>query len=158
MLLLNRATTIGFPKRLEHRFGKGISIENHFTLRISRGTTDNLNQRSRRPQKTLLIRIKHSNQRHFRQINPLSEQIYPHDNINLATLQLLDNLSAINRCNLTMQIKCLKSLRNQKICHFFRRFFGQSNEQNFSLFRNMHSNSLQKMLQKRRKIRFLCLF
>ena len=158
MLLLNRATTIGFPKCLEHRFSKGISVENDLTLRISRGTTNNLNQRSRRSEEPLFVGIKHSNQRHFRQINPFSEQIYPHDNINLATPQLLDNLSAINRCNFTMQIKCLKSLRNQKIRYFFRGFFGQSNEQNLSLFRNMHSDSLQKMIQKRRKIRFFSLF
>ena len=147
-VFLNITATIGLSQRLDHRFSKSIGIQNHFTIRISRSTTNNLNKWSRWPQKPLFVCIQYSYQSHLRQINPLSKQIYSHNNINFSSSKFIDNFPTINRCNLTMKIKSLKTLSYKKIGHFFRRFFGQGYQEDFPIFIDMLSNFSKQMLQK----------
>ena len=147
-LLLNITATIGLSQRLDHRLSKSIGIQNHFTIRISRSTTNNLNKWSRWPQKSLFVCIQYSYQSHLRQIDPLSKQIYSHNNINLSSSKFIDNFPTINSRNLTMKIKSLEPLSHKKIGYFFRGFFGQSYQENFPIFIDMLSNFSKQMLQK----------
>lgn len=47
-----------------------------------------------------------------------------------------------------MKVKGFVSLRNEKIRHFFRRFFGQSDEENFTTFGDMFIKLVEKMVKK----------
>ena len=56
-------------------------IHNYFPARIPGRPTNRLNQRSLRPQKSLLVRIQYRHQSHFRQVKSLAQQVHPNHNI-----------------------------------------------------------------------------
>lgn len=145
---LDFSSAICFPERLDHRFSKIICIQDHFTIRISGSTSDNLDERCRRTEKSLFISIKYRQQRDFRQIQSFSEQIDAHDDIDNSCFQFFDNLPTIDRSYLTMQIECLISFGYKKRCYLFRRFFRKSKQEYFPSFRNMAVHLRQQMFQK----------
>ena len=66
------SSTIGFLDGLSHGVGNAIGIHVHFAINVSGGSSDGLNQRCCRSQKTLLVCVENCNERHFWQVEALA--------------------------------------------------------------------------------------
>jgi len=125
MFLLCTSPTIGLPERLYHRWRKVVSIQGNFAIRISSCSTDILNKRRRRSQKSFLICIQNCNKPDFRKIDTFSQKIYTHQNINFSGFEFFDNLPTVHRINLAMKIVCFVSLGQHEIRDLFTRSLGK---------------------------------
>ena len=73
VLGLNPATSVRFLDRLFHRVRHDISVKNHPSFEIARGSPGRLNQRAVRAQIAFLIGIKNGHQAHFGKIEPFAQ-------------------------------------------------------------------------------------
>lgn len=147
-IILNVSTTMSFPQRFGHGFSKHIRIENHFTIWITRSTSNNLYQGRSTTKKSLFVSIKYSNQRNLRQINPLSQQINSNQNIDLTRSEFFDNLSTFHGRDFRVQIVSLIPTCHKKIRNLLAGLFCQSQKQYFSSFRNMSIYLFEEMVNK----------
>ena len=78
------ATAFGLVNGAAHRIGNAIGIQDCLAIHIARSPTDGLNQAAFRAQKAFLIGIQNSNQRHLGNIETLSQQVNPNQDIKCA--------------------------------------------------------------------------
>src|SRR5687768_4958096 len=91
-------------ERSFHRVCNSIGVEDRFSTRISRRTTDGLDQTLLGTEKTFLVRIEHCHERHFRQIEPLTQQVDPNQHVKLAAPQIAKNLDPFESFDVRVQI------------------------------------------------------
>ena len=73
-------------------------------FRITRCTADRLDQRSRRTQEAFLVRIQDCDQRHFRDVQTLAQQVDADQHIKHIQTQITDDLGTLQRIDIRMQI------------------------------------------------------
>ena len=118
------ASTSSFLHRLPHAIRHPIGIEDHLTVHITCCTTCCLCQRAMRAQEPLLIGIQNSNQRNFRQIQTLAQQIDANQHIKDTQAQIPNDFHALYRFDIMMQISHTNArvfqIIGQIFCHFDR--------------------------------------
>ena len=98
--LLQGPSPLGFFDRAFHRIGNAIGIENRLATGVARGAANRLNQRGSGTQKAFFIGVENRNQRYFRQIQALAEQIDTDEHVKLAAAQVAQNPYALERFNI----------------------------------------------------------
>ena len=100
VLGVERFLLLAAPRRLGHgalhRAGDGVGIEDDPAVDIARGAADGLHQRGFAAQKSLLVGIENGNQRAFRNIEALAQQIDADQRIEGAQPQIADDLDALD--------------------------------------------------------------
>ena len=64
-----------------HRGRDLVGVQDDHAVSVSSGTADGLNESGLAAQKALLVRVQNGHQGHFRQVQPLSEQVDAHQHI-----------------------------------------------------------------------------
>lgn len=84
ILYLNTSSAIGFIEGFDHTLCEVVTVENDLTIGITCCTSDNLNKRCSRSQKSLFVRIEDNNETYFRKVYSLSKKVDAHQNIDLS--------------------------------------------------------------------------
>ena len=127
--LLDLTTTVCFVHGPLHRVRDPVRIHDDMSMRVTRGTPDDLDQRRIRAQETFLIRIEDCDQRNLRHIQTLTQQIDADQNVEFPRPQVMNDLGPLDRRDIRMQIAHLDTRFLQVIGKVFRHLFGQSRDE-----------------------------
>src|SRR5439155_1187712 len=97
---------------------------------MSRCATCGLNKRSLAAQKSLLVRVQNADERNFGKIEAFPQQVDPDQNIEISRTQAAQNLDALYRVDVAMEIAHFQSDIAQIIGEIFGRAFRQRCHQN----------------------------
>ena len=81
-----------------------VGVEDDFAVEMPRGAAGGLDQTRFAAQKTFLVRVENRDERNFRQIQSFAQQVDADQHIELAFAQRAQNLHALNRVNLAVQV------------------------------------------------------
>ena len=102
--LLFLPSTLGLANGFGHGGGDLIAVEDGLAVDVARRAADGLDQRAFRTQEALFIRIQDRHQRHLRHIQPLTQQVDPHQHVKLAKTQVADDFHALDGVDIRVQI------------------------------------------------------
>ena len=80
------------------------SVHQHFAVHVARRTADSLNERALRAQKPLLVSVKDGHQRYLGQVQPLAQEIDPHQHVESAEAQIAQDLDALQGVDVRVQV------------------------------------------------------
>ena len=130
IFLLNLPAAFCLVDRVPHGIGDAVGVHNDMTLRISRSTTDGLDQRGFRTEESLLIRVQNGNQRNFRNIQSLTEQVDADQHIKFVKSHVTDEFRPFQRVDVAVQIIDADPGFLQKSGEILRHSLGQRRHQN----------------------------
>ena len=107
-----------------------IREEHHFAIHMSRRTACGLDKGSLAPQKSFLVRVENADERNFGKIEAFPQQIDPDQDIEIGRAQAAQNLDALDRVDIAMEITHFQSDIAQIIGEIFGRAFRQRCHQN----------------------------
>ena len=96
--------------RIAHRLGDLVGVEDDTPARIARRTADGLDQARLRAEEALLIRVEDCDQRHFRQVEALAQQVDADQDVELRRPQVPDDLNALHRTDVGVHIAHLDAI------------------------------------------------
>ena len=96
---------------------------------MPRRATSGLNQTRLAAKKSFLVRVENRYERNLRQIESLAQKIDSHEHIELAFAQRAQNLYALNRINVAVEILHAHADVAQVICEFLSRALGERGDQ-----------------------------
>ncbi len=102
--LLLLAPAVGLVDRRLHAVGHVVGIEDGAAVDIARGAADGLDQRGARAQIALLVGVEHRDQRAFRDVEPLAQQVDADQHVEHAKPQVADDLDALHRVDVGMHV------------------------------------------------------
>ncbi len=129
VLLLTSPSAVGLVNSRFHRPGHPVGIEYCPTVHISCGPADSLNKRTGRTQKPLFIGIENSHKRDFGEIEPLTKQVYPYQNIKNTCPQITQNLHPFNGIDIGVKIAHLNLMLAQVLGQILSHSLGQGRHQ-----------------------------
>ena len=91
---------------------------------MARGAADGLDQRAFRAQEALLVGVKDCDQRHFRQIQSLAQQVDADQHVEFAEPKIADDLDALDRVDVGMQVAHLDAVLRKIVGQVFRHALG----------------------------------
>ena len=112
-----------------HRIGHPVGIQDCHPVDVAGCTTNGLDQRAIRSEKPFLVSIENRHQRHFRQIEPLAQQVDAHQHMKGAQSQIAQYLDALDGVDLGMQITHLDTVIGQVFAQLFRHALGQRGDE-----------------------------
>src|SRR5207237_8126801 len=90
-----------------HRIGHPVRIQDCPAIDVARSPADSLNERIARPQESFFIRVENGDERYLRQIESLAKQINADQHVEFTAPQAAQDLDAIERCDLGVQLSAL---------------------------------------------------
>ena len=123
------APPIGFIDRALHRIGHLVGIHDRHAVQVTRRAADRLDQRTLGAQKPFLVGIQNRDQRDFRKIQTLAQQVDADHHVEYAGTQVANDLDALNRVDVRMQVAHLDAVFGQKLGQVFRHALGQRRDQ-----------------------------
>ncbi len=127
--LLFLAAALRLTDRFRHRRGNFVTVQNRFTVDVTRGAADGLNQRTLGTQEALFIRVQNRHQRNLRHIQTFPQQVNPHQHVKLAQAQVADNLHALHGIDIRVQITHLLAVLFEILGQVFRHTLGERGHQ-----------------------------
>ena len=101
---LDTATTARLGDGQVHGIGCLIGIHDYLTVRVARRTPDGLDQAALVSQEAFLVGIEDGDQRHFRQVQALAQQVDSHQHVELAQTQITQDVHAFKRAYIAMHV------------------------------------------------------
>ncbi len=98
------AAAVGFVDGLLHGAGNGVGIEDRLAPRVARRTTDGLDERTGGTQKPFLVGIEDRHQGHLGHVQPLAQQVDPHQHIEFPQAQVADDLHPLHGVDVGVQV------------------------------------------------------
>src|SRR6266850_1612209 len=95
---------LGLVDRGLHRDGHAIGVHDHAALDVPRGTADDLDEGALRPEVALLVGVEDRDERDLGEIDALAQQVHADDDIEHAEPQITEDLDALDRLDLGMQV------------------------------------------------------
>ena len=89
---------------LAHGVGHVVGVHHHAPRDVARGTPDGLDETAVVAQEALLVGVEYAHERHFGQVEALAQQVYPHEHVEFALAQLLQQLDALHRADVGVQV------------------------------------------------------
>ena len=126
---LNRAAALRLQNCPFHAGCDFVGVHQHHAVRIARGAPDGLDQAGLAAQKAFFVCIQNGDQRDFRQVKPLAQQVDPHDHVDRADPQVLDDLHALKGIHLVVHILRLDAVFFEIIGQILRHFHRQRRDQ-----------------------------
>src|SRR4051812_31824027 len=101
---LDHPPAVGLGDRPAHRLGLLVGVHQHLAVHVARGPADGLDERRLAAEEPLLVGVQDGHQRDLRQVQPLAQQVHAHEHVVLAEAQLADDLDALQRVYLRVQV------------------------------------------------------
>jgi len=117
---LTLAAVFGDGQKFFDAVGHHVGVENDFAVEMACGAACRLNQTCLAAQKTFFVRVENGDERNFRQVESLTEQIDSDENVEFAFAERAQNLHALNHVNLAVQITHVHADVAQVIREFLR--------------------------------------
>ena len=89
------APPVGLGNGALHRSGHAVGIKDHTAVHIASGAADGLDQRSLRAKEAFLVGIEDGDQRAFRDVEALAQQVDADQHVEGAEPQVADDLDAL---------------------------------------------------------------
>ena len=112
---LDAAPSGGLVDRAPHRSGDPVGIHYDLAVQIPGGAPDRLDKRGLRPEKSLLVGVEDGDQRYLGYVKALSEQVYPHQNVEDPESEVLDDLGALDGLDAEVDVSDLDPVLCQKV-------------------------------------------
>ncbi len=87
-----------------HRGRHGVGVHDDAAVHVSRGAPDRLDERARTAEKPLLVRVEDRDERHLGQVEPLAQEIDPHEHVELAEPQIAKDVDSLERVDVRVQV------------------------------------------------------
>ncbi len=94
--LLLLAPAVGLRHRALHRAGDAVGIEDHPAVDVARRAADGLDQRGLAAQEAFLVGVEDRDQRAFRNVEALAQQVDADQRVEGAEPQVADDLDALD--------------------------------------------------------------
>src|SRR5581483_6063100 len=104
VLLLLFATAFGLGNGTLHRAGDAVGIENDAAVDIARGAADGLNEARLAAQEAFFVGIENSDQRAFRNVEALAQEIDADQRVESAETEIADDLDALDGVDVGMHV------------------------------------------------------
>ena len=98
------APAIGFVDRDPHRVGDAVRVQDRLAAQVARRAADGLDQRAGRAQETFLVGIQDRDQRDFRHVQTLAQQVDADQHVELAQPEIAQDLDPLDGFDVRMQI------------------------------------------------------
>ena len=108
-----------------HRGSDGVGIHDHLAVDVSCCAAGRLRQTAVTAKESLFVSIEDSHERYFRQVETLAQKIHAHQHVVVAEPEVVQNLHALQRLHLTMDIIGLYTVFQQVVGHLFGHALGQ---------------------------------
>ena len=95
---------VGLIQGLSHGLRHPIGVEYGPAAQVASGSPDGLNERIAGPQKAFLVGIQDGDQRHFRKVEPLAQQVDSHQHVEISQPQASQDLDPLQRIDLRMHV------------------------------------------------------
>ena len=102
--LLLLAPPVGLVDRRLEAVGHAVGIEDRAAVDVARRAPDRLDQRGARAQIALLVGVEHRDQRAFRDVEPLAQQVDADQHVEHAEPQVADDLDALQRVDVGVHV------------------------------------------------------
>ena len=122
-------TAVGLVNRIADTISRRVRKENHPAVHVTRGTADDLDQRLRAAQETLLVRVEYRHQRYFRQVKTFAQQIDSDNDVVRPQAQVLQDTDAFDRLHIRMQVLHFEILFGEMLRQRLGHSLGQSRYQ-----------------------------
>ena len=119
------SSAVSLSNRSFHGIRDLVRVKNDHPVYVSGRPSRCLNQRSFRPEESLLIRVKYGHQGYLRDVQPLPKQVDSHKHIEFPLSQFTDKLAALHGFYVRVEIPDPYAHRREVFCEFFRHPFGQ---------------------------------
>ena len=106
-----------------------IGVQNRAPMHIARGAAHGLDQRALRAQEALLVGIQDRHQRHLGHVQPLAQQVDADQHIERAEAQVADDLDALDRLDVGVQIAHAHAVLVQILGQILGHALGQRRDQ-----------------------------
>src|SRR5664279_458834 len=126
---LDLAAAIGLGDRGAHRACLLVGVHQHGPVHVARGPADGLDQRGLPAQEALLVGVQDRHQRDLRQIQALAQQVHADEHVVLAQSQVADDLDALQRVDLRVQVARLEAHLQQVLGEVLAHLLGQRRDQ-----------------------------
>ena len=126
---LDRAAPVGLRERLAHRVGLLVGVHDHPALDVAGGPADRLDQRGLPAQEALLVGVEDRHERDLRQIEALAQEVDADEHVVLAEAQVADDLDALERVDLGVQVADLEAHLQQVVGEVLAHLLGQRGHQ-----------------------------
>ena len=102
--LLNFASAFGFVNCSAHTIGDTIAIHNDPALNVASCPANCLDEATLATEEAFFVGIHNRHQAHFWQIDPLTQEVDPHQDIIQTHTQITQNVAALERVDLAVDI------------------------------------------------------
>ena len=126
---LDITAAIGLVDGLVHGFGDVVRIHDDGSGHISRGATNRLDEGTVGTQETFLIGVKNRDQRHFRQIKTLTQQVDADNDVDFAFAQFAQQFDTSQGVHIGMQVFDFNATLQKIIGKIFGHLLGQRSHQ-----------------------------
>ena len=123
------AAPLGLSDGLAHGFGRAVGVQNGLAVQITRRAANGLDQAALRAQKALFVGIQNGHQRHLGDVQPLAQQVDAHQHIEHPQTQVADDLYALHRIHIRVQIAHLDAVFSQVLSELLGHALGQGGDE-----------------------------
>ena len=127
--LLPAAAPLRFLYGPAHGTGHLIGVENGAAVEVARGAADGLNERAVRAQKAFFVGVQDGDQGDLGHVQALAQQVNAHQHIEMPQAQIADNLHALDRIDVGVQIAHAHVVLGQILGEVLRHALGQGGHQ-----------------------------
>ena len=146
---LLRAAPVRLVHRPLHRAGDPLGIEDGLAVDVARRAANGLDQRSLGAQEALLVGVQDRDQRHFRQVQALAQQVDADQHVEAAEPQVADDLDALDRVHISVQVADLDAVLVQVFGEVFCHALGERGHQHALLGRDPQVDLREQILDLR---------
>ena len=112
-----------------HRVGHLVGVHDHTAVDVARRAPRRLDQRAGGTQEPFLVGIQNRDQRHLGQVEPFAQQVDADQDVELAAAQIAQDLHALQRFDIRMQVAHLDAQLLVVLRQVLRHALGQRRHQ-----------------------------
>ena len=115
--------------RVPHRVGHLVGVHDHLTVDVARGAPDRLDQRRRRAEEAFLVGVEDRDERHLGEVEALPQQVDADEHVELAEPQRPQDLDALERVDLGVQVAHADPELEQVVGEVLRHLLGERRDE-----------------------------
>ena len=104
-----------------HALGYRVGIHYHRSVQVTSRTASGLSERAVRAQEAFLVGVEYSHERHFRQVESLTQQVHTHKHVDVALAQVLEYAHTVHRVHIGVYVVhthvLVQQIRRQLLRH-----------------------------------------
>ena len=118
---LQAAAAVGLGDGAAHGPGHLVGVHDDLAPEVARGPANRLNQGDLAPEEALLVGVEDGHQGDFGQVQPLAQEVHPHQHVELTQAQVAHDLNPLQGANVRVQVAhlepCLQQVIGQVLSH-----------------------------------------